>query len=95
MQEVQVGQVYSPNKSTELQGVITILEQVGEFVRNFRDSGFSEHVSPLFLSVHFDNCDGAVAKVRPKVMPFDLKILRTIGNLLVSRQEKCIVVGAP
>ncbi len=58
----------------------------------FAIQAFSEHVSLLFLSVHFDDCDGAVANVRPKEMPFDLKILRTIGNSLVSCQKKYTIV---
>jgi len=92
MQEVQVGQVYSPNKSTELEGGSPSLNKSANSFEAFTTQAFSEHVGPLFLSINLDDCDGAVANVRPKEMPFDLEVLRPIGDSLVGGLKKCTVV---
>ena len=84
---------YSPNKNTGvLEGGSPSLNKSANSFEAFAIQAFSEHVGPLFLSINLDDCYGAVTNVRPKEMPFDLEVLRPIGNSLVGRQKKCAVV---
>ena len=73
-------------------GKLPSLNESANSFEAFAIQTFGEHVGPLFLSINLDDRDGAVANVRPKEMPFNLEVLRPIGNSLVGRQKKCAVV---
>ena len=68
------------------------MHELAYVLESFTVETFSEIISPLFFRVNLQNTDVSVGDMTPEEVPFDKKVLRSVGDSLLGCKKKSAVV---